>query len=265
MRIAVIGTGYVGLVVGACLAETGNDVICVDKDAAKIRTLNRGQIPIYEPGLSDLVRRNRIERRLTFTTKLDEAVKKAIDDLDNVKATESFTAAVEGLQQGGDLSRDFPALLDAWTMKAAGHATGGENLPAKKDMEAVIGLNAKVEFSPTYFPPDLIKFAEATRKIATNAKGELLVRTEPAGARVWVDGTFRGISPVAPSPDPNGGLWKVGGDFLLLNSLEYQVPVRANDQVSLVAFVDSGTVSARIDNWDTYRVSAGFGVRFVVP
>lgn len=76
---------------------------------------------------------------------------------------------------------------------------------------------------------------------------------------------FRGISPTAPSPDPNGGLWKVGGDFLLLNSLEYQVPVRANDQVSLVAFVDSGTVSARIDNWDTYRVSAGFGVRFVVP
>ena len=70
MRIAVIGTGYVGLVAGACLAENGNDVICVDKDAAKVRALQRGRIPIYEPGLEELVRRNRAEKRLTFTTDL---------------------------------------------------------------------------------------------------------------------------------------------------------------------------------------------------
>jgi UDPglucose 6-dehydrogenase len=77
MKIAVIGTGYVGLVVGACFAETGNDVICVDKDAAKIRTLNRGRIPIYEPGLEELVRRNRSEKRLAFSTSLPDAVRKA--------------------------------------------------------------------------------------------------------------------------------------------------------------------------------------------
>ena len=77
MKIAVIGTGYVGLVVGACLAETGNDVVCVDKDVKKIKLLNRGQIPIYEPGLEELVRRNRSEKRLSFTTSLPEAVKKA--------------------------------------------------------------------------------------------------------------------------------------------------------------------------------------------
>jgi UDPglucose 6-dehydrogenase len=77
MRIAVIGTGYVGLVVGACFAETGNDVICVDKDAAKIRLLNRGKIPIYEPGLEELVRRNRAEKRLTFTTDLRDAVRRS--------------------------------------------------------------------------------------------------------------------------------------------------------------------------------------------
>ena len=77
MKIAVIGTGYVGLVVGACFAETGNDVICVDKDAAKVRTLRRGQIPIYEPGLEELVRRNRSEKRLLFTTRLPEAVKRS--------------------------------------------------------------------------------------------------------------------------------------------------------------------------------------------
>jgi UDPglucose 6-dehydrogenase len=67
----------VGLVVGACFAETGNDVICVDRDAAKIRLLNRGKIPIYEPGLEELVRQNRHERRLTFSTKVREAVRRA--------------------------------------------------------------------------------------------------------------------------------------------------------------------------------------------
>ena len=74
MKIAVVGTGYVGLVVGACFAETGNDVICVDKDPAKLRMLHRGKIPIYEPGLEELVRRNRVEKRLTFTRRIADAV-----------------------------------------------------------------------------------------------------------------------------------------------------------------------------------------------
>jgi UDPglucose 6-dehydrogenase len=74
MKIAVVGTGYVGLVVGACLAENGNTVICVDKDEAKIRTLEAGKIPIYEPGLEELVRRNGQEDRLRFTTDLPAAV-----------------------------------------------------------------------------------------------------------------------------------------------------------------------------------------------
>ena len=68
MKIAVVGSGYVGLVAGACFAENGNDVVCVDKDPAKVRLLQRGQIPIYEPGLEEMVRRNRSEKRLTFTT-----------------------------------------------------------------------------------------------------------------------------------------------------------------------------------------------------
>jgi UDPglucose 6-dehydrogenase len=75
MRISVVGTGYVGLVLGACLAENGNNVICVDKDEAKLATLESGKMPIYEPGLEEMVRRNHAtEDRLRFTSDLGGAV-----------------------------------------------------------------------------------------------------------------------------------------------------------------------------------------------
>lgn len=74
MRIAVVGTGYVGLVSGTCLAETGVTVTCVDVNASKIEKLNRGGIPIYEPGLAELVAKNRENERLFFTTSLQEAL-----------------------------------------------------------------------------------------------------------------------------------------------------------------------------------------------
>src|SRR3990170_7093776 len=75
MKISVIGTGYVGLVTGTCLAESGNDVICMDIDARKIEALNSGQVPIYEPGLEELIKRNTSHGRLLFTTDMARAVK----------------------------------------------------------------------------------------------------------------------------------------------------------------------------------------------
>jgi UDPglucose 6-dehydrogenase len=77
MNIAVVGTGYVGLVAGTCFAESGNDVMCVDIDAPKISALKAGKVPIYEPGLEEMVRRNAAEQRLSFTTDLAGAVKKS--------------------------------------------------------------------------------------------------------------------------------------------------------------------------------------------
>jgi UDPglucose 6-dehydrogenase len=77
VKIGIMGTGYVGLVVGVCLAENGNTVICVDNDASKIETLRGGHVPIYEPGLEELLARNVAEERLTFTTDLPDAVRRS--------------------------------------------------------------------------------------------------------------------------------------------------------------------------------------------
>src|SRR5262245_24602511 len=100
MNIAVVGTGYVGLVLGACLAENGNTVVCVDKDESKIAKLKAGQMPIYEPGLEELVRRNEKERRLAFTTELAPAV----------QASEIVFIAV-GTPQGEDGAADLQHVL----------------------------------------------------------------------------------------------------------------------------------------------------------
>jgi UDPglucose 6-dehydrogenase len=100
MKISVFGTGYVGLVVGACLAENGNRVIAVDIDEDKIARLKRGEIPIYEPGLSELVARNVAEERLSFTTDFDRAV---------VSSKILFVAV--GTPQGEDGSADMSHVL----------------------------------------------------------------------------------------------------------------------------------------------------------
>jgi UDPglucose 6-dehydrogenase len=101
MKIAIVGTGYVGLVAGACFAESGNDVVCVDKDESKVRMLRAGKMPIYEPGLEELVRRNRHENRLTFTTLLPKAVR---------ASTIVFIAV--GTPQGEDGSADLQHVLN---------------------------------------------------------------------------------------------------------------------------------------------------------
>ena len=78
MKICVIGTGYVGLVVGTCLADMGNDVICVDNDLEKLKKLENGIVPIYEPGLEELIKANVMEGRLKFSSDLNESVKKSL-------------------------------------------------------------------------------------------------------------------------------------------------------------------------------------------
>ena len=130
MKIAIVGTGYVGLVAGACLAENGNEVICVDKDPAKIRTLQKGKIPIYEPGLEEIVRRNHSEKRLTFTTDLARGV----------KASQIVFIAV-GTPTGEDGSADLQHVLDV--ARNVGRAMNGYKVVVNKSTVPV-GTAAKV-------------------------------------------------------------------------------------------------------------------------
>jgi UDPglucose 6-dehydrogenase len=116
MRVAMIGAGYVGLVSGACFADFGHEVCCVDKDPAKIEALNRGGVPIFEPGLAELVAKNVREDRLTFTTDLSQAVKDA----------EAVFIAVGTPSRRGDghadlsyvyqAARDIAAAMDGYTV-----------------------------------------------------------------------------------------------------------------------------------------------------
>jgi UDPglucose 6-dehydrogenase len=128
--IGVVGTGYVGLVVGACLAENGNFVICVDADEGKIQRLRRGEIPIYEPGLNEMVPRNVAEERLRFTTDLTEAV----------KASEVLFIAV-GTPQDEDGSADLTHVLDV--ARGIGRAMNGYKIIVNKSTVPV-GTAAKV-------------------------------------------------------------------------------------------------------------------------
>jgi len=101
MRVTVIGSGYVGLVAGACLAETGNDVVCADVDADKIARLRRNELPIYEPGLEPIVRRNQEEGRLAFSEDVGKAVERA-----------QVVFIAVGTPPGEDGSADLQHVLD---------------------------------------------------------------------------------------------------------------------------------------------------------
>lgn len=119
----------------------------------------------------------------------------ALGELDTAKGVEAFGEAVKQLKET-DTGRTFDELVRAWVMKAASHAMGGEVPPARQEIERIVAVQSAAEFNAEFFPPELLKFVEQQRKLAHNAKGELTVRTEPAGATVWVNGQRRGQSPV---------------------------------------------------------------------
>ena len=132
MKLAVIGTGYVGLVSGACFSEFGFDVTCIDKDAGKIDSIRSGVMPIYEPGLEDLVARNVTAGRLHFTTELGLAVAGA----------DAVFIAVGTPTRRGDGHADLTYVFDA-ARELAGHLSGYTVVVTKSTVP--VGTGRKVE------------------------------------------------------------------------------------------------------------------------
>lgn len=122
MKITVVGTGYVGLVSGACLSEVGNDVLCLDVDAEKIRILNEGGIPIYEPGLQEMVRRNVAAGRLHFTTDVEQAVQHgtiqfiAVGTPPDEDGSADLKYVVAAARNIGRLMTDYKVVVDKSTV-----------------------------------------------------------------------------------------------------------------------------------------------------
>ena len=131
MRIAVVGTGYVGLVAGTCFAESGNTVVCIDIDQKKVDALRRGEVPIYEPGLEELLRRNTKDGRLSFTTSYAEGIPRA----------EVVFIAV-GTPPGEDGSADLKYVLSA-ARSIGQHLTGYAVIVDKSTVP--VGTAAKVQ------------------------------------------------------------------------------------------------------------------------
>jgi UDPglucose 6-dehydrogenase len=130
MKLAVVGTGYVGLVTGTCFAESGNEVVCIDKVAEKVAMLERGEIPIYEPGLTELVHRNHRDGRLSFTTDLPAGIAEA----------ELVFIAV-GTPQGKDGGADLSGVF-AVGEQVARHLTGPKTIVVKSTVP--VGTNAEL-------------------------------------------------------------------------------------------------------------------------
>jgi UDPglucose 6-dehydrogenase len=142
MKIAVVGTGYVGLVTGTCFAETGNDVTCVDIDNQKVEKLRNGQITIYEPGLEKLFLRNIKEDRLRFTTNLEEGVKDALivflalptPSGDNGEADLKYVLGVA--EDLGKIMKDYKVIVDKSTVPVG----------TSEKVQAALAKNYKGEF-----------------------------------------------------------------------------------------------------------------------
>ena len=150
MNIAMLGTGYVGLVTGSCFAETGNDVVCVDIDEAKIEQLRQGRVPFYELGLEELIQRNTREGRLSFSTDLGEAVERA-EAIFIAVGTPQVSAG------GADLSQVFAVARDiARTMNGGKIVVTKSTVPVgtaarvKEIIEAGTGHPAAVVSNPEF-------------------------------------------------------------------------------------------------------------------
>jgi len=185
MRIAVMGSGYVGLVTGTCFAHLGNDVICVDNNEKKVQSLKKGKVPFYEPGLEEMVRTNLKEKRLRFTSRIRDAVK--VSDIifisvntpqkENGEANLAFVEAVS--REIAKSMNGYKLIIEKSTVPVETgekvYLTIKQNL--KKDIDYDVASNPEFlrEGSALYdfLNPDRIVIGVRSKKAEKNVAGSL--------------------------------------------------------------------------------------------
>ena len=223
MRIAVVGTGYVGLVSGACLAETGVTVTCVDVDASKIQKLNEGGIPIYEPGLSDIVARNRADERLFFTTSLKEALVKA-DAVFIAVGTPPDEDGSAGLKYVLGVAREIGELLESYMVVVTKSTVPvGTNQKVKKAIAAELerrGMNIKFDVASN---PEFLKEGDAVNDFMMPDR--IVVGVETERARKVMERLFHAFSlnniPIYFMDIPSAEMTKYAANSMLATRISF--------------------------------------------
>ena len=186
MKITIIGTGYVGLVTGACLAELGNDVFCLDLDAKKVALLNHGGIPIHEPGLEEVVARNRAAGRLTFSTDVEAAAHHGVlqfiavgtpPDEDGSADLQYVLAAARGI---GRYMNDYKVIVDKSTVPVGTAEKVRAAIQAELDLRAIDATQATFSVASN---PEFLKEGAAVEDFMRPDRIVIGVDATPDGER----------------------------------------------------------------------------------
>ena len=257
MKITVIGTGYVGLVSGTCLAEVGNDVLCLDVDPAKIKILEDGGIPIYEPGLQEMVRRNVAAGRLHFTTDVEKAVHFGTiqfiavgtpPDEDGSADMKYVTAAARNI---GKYMTDYKVVVDKSTVPVgtadAVQAAVAEELRAR-GVDTPFSVVSNPEFLKEgaaiddFMKPDRIVVGCADEQAALNMRAVYAPFQRNHDRLIVMD--IRSAEPDGKTQITSDGVdCAPRGDVCRLDLSNYQIPNEQQDVICLISELSSKTAS----------------------
>lgn len=253
MKIAVVGTGYVGLVTGTCLSETGNQVVCVDIDSEKVKRMEAGQVPIYEPGLESLLKRNIEKGRLSFTTKLKEGIKGAkviflaLPTPPNEDGTADLRYVLGVADDLGPLLEDYVVIVDKSTVPVGTAELVGKRIKksAKTDFDVVSNPEFLREGLAVadFMNPDRIVIGTSSEK-ARKIMGELY------------DSFTRSGSPIFYMDERSAEVTKYAANSFLATKISFM-----NEIANICERVDADVDSVRMGIGADPRI----GNRFLFP
>lgn len=253
MKIAVVGTGYVGLVGGTCFAETGNEVICVDIDKKKVERMKNGEVPIYEPGLETLFERNIKQGRLSFTTNLEDAIKDAkiiflalpTPPGEDGSADLSYVLGVA--DQLGKIIKDYKVIVDKSTVPVG----------TAEKVTAAIAANATVDFD-VVCNPEFLREGFAIEDFMKPDR--VVIGTESAKARDIMGELYapfvRQGNPIIFMDEKSAELTKYAANAFLATKITFM-----NEIANLCELVGADVDKVRIGVGSDQRI----GKRFLFP